>query len=109
MGLAAAYAGVSASFAVNVLITPLDSLLTEVTNEAIALVDPDESLGITANLYFAVASTFFTALVVTFVTQRMIERPRRVPPQPVDQSATAERWQRAERARTAAPKPRPRA
>ena len=39
-GLAAAYAGVSAGFAVNVLIAPLDSMLTEVTNEAIALVDP---------------------------------------------------------------------
>ena len=57
----------------NILIAPLDSLLTGVTNEAIGLVDPDESLGITANLYFAVASTLFTALVVTFVTQRFVE------------------------------------
>jgi aminobenzoyl-glutamate transport protein len=39
-GLAAAYAGVSAGFAVNVLITPSDGILTEVTNEAIALVEP---------------------------------------------------------------------
>jgi aminobenzoyl-glutamate transport protein len=58
---------------VNILITPLDSLLTGVTNEAIGLVDPDESLGITTNLYFAVVSTLFTALVVTFVTQRFVE------------------------------------
>ena len=42
-GLAAAYAGVSAGFAVNVLIAPLDGMLTEVTNEAIALVDPNQS------------------------------------------------------------------
>ena len=49
-GLAAAYAGVSAGFAVNMLITPLDSLLTEVTNEAIALAEPDQSIGLTANL-----------------------------------------------------------
>jgi len=73
VGLAAAYAGVSVSFAVNVLITPLDSLLTGVTNEAISLVDPTESLGITANLWFAIASTFFTALVVTIVTHRVVE------------------------------------
>ena len=41
VGLAIAYAGVSAGFAVNVLLTPLDGLLTEVTNEAIALSDPN--------------------------------------------------------------------
>ena len=34
-GMAAAYAGVSAVFAVNVLITPIDSLITEITNETI--------------------------------------------------------------------------
>jgi aminobenzoyl-glutamate transport protein len=73
VGLAAAYAGVSVSFAVNVLITPLDSLLTEMTNEAIALANSDESLGILSNAYFAIASTLFTAIVVTLVTHRMVE------------------------------------
>ena len=72
-GLAAAYAGVSAVFAVNVLITPIDSLLTEITNEAIALVPGAEPLSITANLWFAIVSTVFIALVVTVVTERMIE------------------------------------
>jgi aminobenzoyl-glutamate transport protein len=72
-GLAAAYAGVSAGFAVNVLITPLDGLLTEVTNEAIQLADPDRSIDLTANLWFAIASTFFVALVITFVAQRITE------------------------------------
>ncbi len=66
-GLAAAYAGVSAAFAVNVLITPLDGLLTEVTNEAIALADPNKSIDLTANLWFSIASTFFVAIVITFV------------------------------------------
>jgi aminobenzoyl-glutamate transport protein len=73
LGLAAAYAGVSVSFAVNVLITPLDALLTEMTNEAIALANSDETLGITANLYFAVASTLFTAIVITLVTHKVVE------------------------------------
>jgi aminobenzoyl-glutamate transport protein len=48
-GIAAAYAGVSAAFAVNVLIAPLDALLTGMTNEAIAIVDPSQSITITAN------------------------------------------------------------
>jgi aminobenzoyl-glutamate transport protein len=73
-GLAAAYAGVSAGFAVNVLITPLDSMLTEVTNESIALVDPNKSIDLTANLWFAIASTFFVALVITLVAERITTR-----------------------------------
>lgn len=72
-GLAAAYAGVSAGFAVNVLITPLDGLLTEVTNEAIGLADPTMSIDLTANLWFAIASTIFVALVITAVAQRITE------------------------------------
>jgi aminobenzoyl-glutamate transport protein len=72
-GLVAAYAGVSASFAVNVLITPLDGLLTEVTNEAIQIVTPGESIGISANLYFAIASSLFTAIVMTVLVQRVTE------------------------------------
>lgn len=72
-GIAAAYAGVSAAFAVNALITPLDALLTEVTNEAIALATPGEDISIIANLYFAIFFTFAMALVITFVTERMIE------------------------------------
>jgi aminobenzoyl-glutamate transport protein len=72
-GLAAAYAGVSAVFAVNILITPIDSLVTEITNEAIALVPGEEPLTITANLYFSIVSTVVIALVVTVVTERFIE------------------------------------
>lgn len=72
-GIAAAFAGVSAAFAVNLLITPTDGLITEITNEALQLVDPDSSLDLTANLWFSIASTFFLAVVISFVTERMIE------------------------------------
>jgi aminobenzoyl-glutamate transport protein len=72
-GIAAAYAGVSAAFAVNILITPLDGLLTEVTNEAIHIVDPDRSIDLTANLWFSIASTIFVAVVITFIVQRITE------------------------------------
>jgi aminobenzoyl-glutamate transport protein len=71
-GLAAAYAGVSAIFAVNVLITPIDSMLTEITNEAIGLTDA-EPITVTANYYFSVVSSIVLAIVAVVVTQRIVE------------------------------------
>ncbi len=71
-GLAAAFAGVSAIFAVNVLITPIDSMLTEITNEAIGLTNADP-IEVTANYYFAAASSVLLALVAVFVTVRIVE------------------------------------
>jgi aminobenzoyl-glutamate transport protein len=73
-GLAAAYAGVSAAFGVNVLIKPSDGVLTEVTNEAIALVDPNLKIGITANLWLNIVSTFFLTAVIVFVSSRLVEK-----------------------------------
>jgi aminobenzoyl-glutamate transport protein len=70
-GMAAAYAGVGAVFAVNVLITPVDSMLNEITNEAIGTAG--EPLTITANLYFSIVSSFAMALVAVIVTQRIVE------------------------------------
>ncbi|MFC9324552.1 AbgT family transporter [Kitasatospora sp. NPDC057015] len=72
-GIAAAFAGVGAAFGVNVLITPVDGIVTEITNEAIALVDPTESINLTANLYFSIASTLFLAVVITVVTEKLVE------------------------------------
>lgn len=71
-GLAAAFAGVAGVFAVNVLITPIDSMLTEITNEAIGLTD-SEPIGIMANFYFSVASAIVLAVVCVVVTQRVVE------------------------------------
>jgi aminobenzoyl-glutamate transport protein len=70
-GLAAGFAGVGAIFAVNILITPLDSMLTEITNEAIG--SAGEPLTVTANFYFSIASTVLMALVALLVTQRIVE------------------------------------
>ncbi len=73
-GLAAAYAGVAAVFTANVLIAPLDGILTEITNDAIHLLDPAKSIDITANFYFSVVSTFVLAFVVTLVSEKVVER-----------------------------------
>ena len=40
-GIAAAFAGVAAGFGVNFLITPLDGVLTEITNDAVRARRPD--------------------------------------------------------------------
>ncbi|WP_329126261.1 AbgT family transporter [Streptomyces sp. NBC_01465] len=72
-GLAAGFAAVGATFGVNVLITPVDGIVTEITNEAIHLVDPTRTIDLTSNLYFGIASTFFLAIVITVVTEKLIE------------------------------------
>jgi aminobenzoyl-glutamate transport protein len=72
-GLAAAYAGVAAVFTANILIAPLDGILTEITNDAIHLLDPTKSLDITANFYFSVVSTFVLAFAVTLVSEKIVE------------------------------------
>ena len=73
-GIAAAFAGVSGAFAVNLVIAPLDGMLTEVTNEAIRIFDPTSpGISITANWYFQIASVLVMALVATIITERIIE------------------------------------
>jgi aminobenzoyl-glutamate transport protein len=72
-GLAAAFAAVAAAFLVNVLITPVDGILTEITNDAIALVNPTLSIDLTANLWFSIASVLLLTVVITLITERVIE------------------------------------
>ena len=72
-GIAAAFAGVAAGFGVNFLITPLDGVLTEITNDASALVDPNAEIDLAANLYFGIASALFVTIVLTLVTARLVE------------------------------------
>ncbi len=71
-GMAAAFAGVGAIFAVNLLITPIDAMLTEISNEAIVGAGGTE-LTVTANFFFSVASSFIIALVALLVTLKVTE------------------------------------
>jgi aminobenzoyl-glutamate transport protein len=70
--MAAAFAGVAAGSAN--FITPLDGVLTEITNDASALVDPDRSIDHAANLYFGIASTILVTIVLTLVSVYIVER-----------------------------------
>jgi len=71
-GMAAAFAGVGAVFGANLLITPIDSMLTEITNEAIALTG-GSPLTVVANFYFGVAATIVLAITATILTERFVE------------------------------------
>ncbi|HUK98413.1 MAG TPA: AbgT family transporter [Gaiellaceae bacterium] len=70
-GIAAAVAGVAAGFGVNFLITPLDAVLTEITNDAAGA--GAHHIDIAANLWFGIGSTIFVAFVLTFVTAKLVE------------------------------------
>ena len=72
-GIAVAFAGVAGGFGVNLLITPTDAILTEITNESIALVEPGRTIDLTANLYFGIASTILITILVALVTTRLVE------------------------------------
>lgn len=72
-GLAASFAGVAAVFTANILIKPLDGILTGITNDAIHLLDPTKSIDLTANFWFSVASVFLLTIVVSLITDKMVE------------------------------------
>ncbi|MCI0432838.1 MAG: AbgT family transporter [Gemmatimonadetes bacterium] len=73
-GLAAAFAGVSAGFSANLLLTSLDPLLSGISTEASHLVDPDYIVDPTANYYFMIVSVFLLTVLGTWVTTRFVER-----------------------------------
>ena len=72
-GLAAAFAGVAAVFGVNLIITPVDGVLTEITNDAIHLLSPGTTIYLTANVFFAIASALLLTVVCAVVTERVVE------------------------------------
>ena len=72
-GIAAGFAAVSAAFSVNILIVPADAVVTDITNEAAALVDPNVEIDLVANLYFGIACTLLLTVVIALITTRIIE------------------------------------
>jgi aminobenzoyl-glutamate transport protein len=72
-GIAAAFGGVAAGFGVNFLITPLDAVLTEITNDSIGSART-QHIDLVSNLWFGIASTIFVVIVITFVSTRFVER-----------------------------------
>lgn len=72
-GIAAGFAAVAGAFTVNMLIKPLDAVLTEFTNDAIHMVNPEVSIDLTANLWFSIASVAFLTVLIAQVNNRIVE------------------------------------
>jgi aminobenzoyl-glutamate transport protein len=72
-GLAVGFASVASAFLVNILIVPTDGILTEITNDAIRLVNPTLSIDLAANVWFSIGSVVLLTFLIGFVTERVIE------------------------------------
>lgn len=71
-GLAAGFGGVAAVFMANLIPTPSDAMLIEITNESLALAG-GAPISITADYFFQAVSALLMTAVVVFVTRRVIE------------------------------------
>jgi len=72
-GIAAAFAGISAGFSANLVITAIDPLLAGFTEAAAQFVAPDYRVAVTANWWFMAASTGLLTLVGWLVTAQWVE------------------------------------
>lgn len=72
-GLAGAFAAVGAAFGANLIITPSDSMLTEITNGVLTAAGM-EPIQVTHNLYFGIVSTFLLTIVALLVTMFITEK-----------------------------------
>jgi aminobenzoyl-glutamate transport protein len=71
-GIAAGFGGVAAIFMANLIPTPTDAMLFEITNESIVLAG-GVPISITADYFFQAASAIVMTLVVGFVIVRVVE------------------------------------
>jgi aminobenzoyl-glutamate transport protein len=71
-GLAAGFGGVAAAFMANLIPTPTDAMLFEITNEAIGLTG-GAPISITADYFFQAASSLLLTVVIGFVIVRIVE------------------------------------
>ncbi|QKY71687.1 AbgT family transporter [Lentibacillus sp. CBA3610] len=73
-GLAAAFAGVSAGFSANLVLSGTDVMLSELTIAAASTIDPAyaETMNVAMNWFFIAASVFILTLIGTWVTERIV-------------------------------------
>lgn len=72
IGIALGYAAATAGFTANLFPSGTDALIAGITNSAVGVIKQPE-INILANYFFMVASTFFVAAVLTFVTKKVVE------------------------------------
>jgi aminobenzoyl-glutamate transport protein len=74
-GIAAVFAGVSAGFNANLLLTSLDPMLARMSTEGARILDPSLIVKPTCNHFFLAASTVVLTLAGWWTSDRFIERP----------------------------------
>ena len=72
-GIAVAFAGVSAGFSANLLITAIDPLLAGFTQSAATILAPGYQVAVTANWWFMIVSTVVLTLAGWWVTAAWVE------------------------------------
>ena len=72
-GIAAAFAGVSAGYSSNLLLTPLDALLAGLTESSGRILEPDLTVPLTANYYLMIALVPVFVIIGTWITDKLIE------------------------------------
>ncbi|MFB5677180.1 AbgT family transporter [Paenibacillus terreus] len=72
-GLIAAIAGVGAGFTANILIVTTDVLLSGISTEVAASIDPNTGVTVLDNWYFMSASVIVLTLIAGFMTDKFLE------------------------------------
>ena len=87
-GMAAAFAGVSGGFSANLVLGPVDVILSGLSTEALKA-DPSiaQVVSPAANYYFMIASVLFVTMVATFITEKVVI-PNLDTPQDIDVEGT---------------------
>lgn len=73
-GMAAAFAGVSGGFSANLLVGPIDAMLSGISTEAVKLVESERQVSVLANYFFLAVSTLLITVVCTVLTERFTLR-----------------------------------
>lgn len=72
-GIAASFAAVSGGYSANLMVGPVDTILSGITTESARLVDAAAEVSIVANYYFMALSTVFMSVIITLVLHRWVE------------------------------------
>lgn len=72
-GIAAAFAGVSGGYSANLVIGPVDIILSGITTEAAQILDKQAIITASSNYWFLLASTFFITLLGGLITDKIVE------------------------------------
>jgi len=73
-GIAAVFAGVSAGFNANLLITTLEPIMANFTAQGAQLIDPDRAVAPTASWYFMAGSTVMVTFIGWLTTALFVEK-----------------------------------